>query len=87
MQKPDASAPNAGGPDPTAEESPSEEDEQAAGDGQADPQPARKRPGVRDTLRAAAISHRPGGQPNRLKVLFEFKKWLAENGRNFGNQN
>ena len=63
------------------------EDEQTAGDEQAADQPARKKPGVRETFRAAAIAHRPGAQPSRLKVLFDFKKWLDENGRNFGNQN
>ena len=81
LQKPDASEANDAGPDPAAE------DEQAAGDEQAADQPARKKPGVRETFRAAAIAHRPGAQPSRLKVLFDFKKWLDENGRNFGNQN
>ncbi len=49
--------------------------------------PAGKKPNVRDVFRAAAISNKPGAQPNRLKVLFDFKKWLDENGHNFGNQN
>jgi hypothetical protein len=49
--------------------------------------PAGKKPNVRDVFRAAAISNKPGAQPSRLKVLFDFKKWLDENGRNFGNQN
>jgi hypothetical protein len=49
--------------------------------------PAGKKPNVRDVFRAAAISNKPGAQPSRLKVLFDFKKWLDEKGRNFGNQN
>jgi hypothetical protein len=49
--------------------------------------PAGKKPNVRDVFRAAAISKKPGAQPNRLKVLFDFRKWLDENGRNFGDQN
>lgn len=83
VQKPDVAA---------AEDEQVAGDEHVAGDEQAADQPARKKParkkqGVRETFRAAAISLRPGGQPNRLKVLFDFTKWLDENGRTSGNQN
>lgn len=32
-------------------------------------------------LRAASLSRKPGAGPNRLKVLFEFQKWLDEQRR------
>jgi hypothetical protein len=72
----------AAGGDQAAIDAEPDEGEPADGD-----RPAGKKPNVRDVFRAAAISNKPGAQPNRLKVLVDFKKWLDENGRNFGNQN
>lgn len=39
---------------------------------------------VNDVVRAAAIAMKPGGHPNRLKVLKAFQDWLQEQAGNKG---
>jgi len=43
--------------------------------------------GISATMRAAAISERPGAHPNRLRVLFEFCRRLDEENRGQADQN
>ena len=35
---------------------------------------------IGDFIRAASMTQRPGAQRNRLRVLFEFRKWMEERG-------
>jgi len=43
--------------------------------------------GTTDADRLQKLSRKPGAHHNRLKVLFDFRRWLDDQGRNFGNQN
>lgn len=50
-------------------------------------EPAGGKRSVCDTFRASAMAQKPGARANRLKVLFEFRKWLDENGHTFSDRN
>lgn len=43
-----------------------------------------RNPKLGDVMRAAAIAMKPGGHPNRLRVLKAFQDWRRDQGRNSG---
>jgi hypothetical protein len=52
----------------------------AAAEAPAAASPKCERQSIGSLMRAAAISTKPGGHANRLKVLAEFRRWLDEHG-------